>query len=194
LPAGGAPAKILQKGRTVARIRIEEGDLTAAAVDAIVNAANTQLQMGEGVSGAILRRGGPSIQEECSRIAPIDVGEATATRGGDLPAEAVIHAVTMEPGGRTSEEIVRSAARRALEVARDRGVRSIAFPALGAGAAGLTLQRSAEIILEEARRHFDEDTTLEEVWCVLLGEPAYRVFEQVRDAESIRAQLEKIRR
>jgi O-acetyl-ADP-ribose deacetylase (regulator of RNase III) len=100
----------------------------------------------------------------------------------------------MKPGGQATEEIVRAATQRALQVAREHQVRSIALPALGAGVAGLSLQRSAEILLEEVRRHLEEETTLEEVRFVLFGEPAYRVFEQVRDADSIRAQLERIRR
>jgi O-acetyl-ADP-ribose deacetylase (regulator of RNase III) len=178
----------------MAKIRIEEGDLTAAPVDAIVNAANTELKLGAGVAGAILRVGGRSIQEECDRIAPVRLGDAAVTGAGDLPARAVIHAVTVEQGRETTEEVVRSATRRALELARERDLRSIAFPALGAGAAGLTLRRCAELLLEEVRSHIAGGTSLDEVRFVLFGEPAYRVFEEVRDAESVRAQLERIRR
>ena len=93
----------------MAKIRIEEGDLTAAPVDAIVNAANTELKLGAGVAGAILRSGGQSIQEECDRIAHIRLGDAAVTGAGDLPAHAVIHAATVEQGRETTEEVVRSA-------------------------------------------------------------------------------------
>ncbi len=178
----------------MAKIRIEEGDLTAAPVDAIVNAANTQLKLEAGVAGAIRQKGGPSIQQECDAIAPIRLGDAALTGAGDLAARVVIHAATVEQGAQATEEVVRSAVRRALELARERGLRSIAFPALGAGAAGLALQRCAELMLEEVRGHVAQDTSIDEVRFVLSGEPAYRVFEEVRDAESVRAQLERIRR
>jgi O-acetyl-ADP-ribose deacetylase (regulator of RNase III) len=176
------------------KIRIEEGDLTAAPVDALVNAANTELKLGAGVAGAIREKGGPSIEQECDRIAPIRLGDAAVTGAGALAARAVIHAATVEEGAQTTEEVVRSATRRSLELATEQGLRSIAFPALGAGAAGLPLQRCAELMLEEVRDHVEQGTSLEEVRFVLFGEPAYRVFEEVRDAESVRAQLERIGR
>jgi O-acetyl-ADP-ribose deacetylase (regulator of RNase III) len=176
----------------VTRIRAEEGDLTEAAVDAIVNAANSDLVLGAGVAGAIRRKGGPSIQEECDRIGPVEIGGAAVTRAGDLLARWVIHAATMEPGGRTSEAALRSATRRSLELAHERGLRSIAFPALGAGVGGFPMRRSAEVMLEEVHRHVAAGTTLEEVRFVLLGEPAFRVFEAVLDAERIREGMKRL--
>ena len=176
------------------KIRVVEGDLTEQAVDAIVNAANTDLKLGAGVAGAIRQRGGPTIQEKCDEIGPIPLGEAALTAAGELPARYVVHAATMELRGRTDPEALRSATRRSLEQARERGLRSIAFPALGTGVGGFSMQRCAEIMLEEVHHHADEGTTLEEVRFVLLGEPAYRVFEQVVDAERIRKQLERLRR
>jgi O-acetyl-ADP-ribose deacetylase (regulator of RNase III) len=175
------------------RILAEEGDLTEATLDAVVNAANTSLQLGAGVAGAIRRRGGESIQEECDRIGPIPLGDAALTGGGDLPAGCVLHAATMELGGETGEAALRSATRRCLELASEQGLRSIAFPALGTGIGGFPLRRCAEVMLEEARRHVDEGTSLEEIRFVLMGEPAYRVFEQVLDSERIRTQMEKLR-
>jgi O-acetyl-ADP-ribose deacetylase (regulator of RNase III) len=176
------------------RIRIEEGDLTEVATDAVVNAANTALVLGAGVAGAIRERGGPAIQAECDRHGPIPLGAAALTGGGKLAARHVIHAAVMEPGGRPSEESIRAATRAALELARERGLRSIALPALGTGVGGFSMQRSAEVMLEEARRHVDAGTTLEEIRFVLFGEPAYRVFEQVRDAAAIRAGLARLPR
>jgi O-acetyl-ADP-ribose deacetylase (regulator of RNase III) len=175
------------------RILAEEGDITEAALDAVVNAANTGLQLGAGVAGAIRRRGGESIQEECDRIGPIPLGEAALTGAGDLPASFVLHAATMDLGGETGEGPLRSATRRCLELASERGLRSIAFPALGTGIGGFPLRRCAEVMLEEARRHVDEGTSLEEIRFVLMGEPAYRVFEEVLDSERIRRQMEKLR-
>jgi O-acetyl-ADP-ribose deacetylase len=176
------------------RIAIREGDVTAQEVDAIVNAANSALVLGSGVAGAIRARGGPSIQAECNAHGPVAVGEAAVTGAGDLPARYVIHAASMPPGGSASEESVRSSMRRALELARDRGVRTLAVPAIGAGVAGFPLQRCAEILIEEARRHLAGPTSLEEVRFVLFGEPAYRVFEMVHDAAKVAEQMERLRR
>jgi O-acetyl-ADP-ribose deacetylase (regulator of RNase III) len=175
------------------RIVLLEGDLTEQAVDAIVNAANSNLQLGAGVAGAIREKGGPSIQTECDRIGPIAVGEAAVTGAGKLPARFVIHAAGMALGGRADEPSVRSAMRAALERARERGCRSVAVPAIGAGIAGFPLQRCAELLLEEARRHLAGETSLEEIRFVLFGEPAYRVFEMVNDAAKVAAQMERLR-
>jgi O-acetyl-ADP-ribose deacetylase (regulator of RNase III) len=178
------------------RITIVEGDITAQEVDAIVNAANSALRLGSGVAGAIREKGGPSIQEECDRIGAIEVGEAAVTGAGALPARFVIHAAGMPPGGGASEESVRGAMRRSLALAREKGCRTLAVPAIGAGVAGFPLQRCAEILVEEARRHLegaDGETCLEEVRFVLFGEPAYRVFEMVHDASKVAAQMERLR-
>lgn len=175
------------------RIAIEEGDLTRAEVDALVNAANTDLTLGAGVAGAIRERGGPSIQEECTEHGPIPLGEAAITGAGELPAQHVIHAAAMELGSAPSEASIRSATRRALELAAANGLRSVALPAIGTGVGGFPMQRCAEVMLEEARAFADRDPTLEEIRFVLYGEPAYRVFEGVRDARKIREQLERMR-
>ena len=174
------------------RIVLREGDITAAEVDAIVNAANSSLVLGAGVAGAIREKGGPSIQAECDAIGPIDVGDAAVTGAGDLPARFVIHAAGMELGGSASEESVRSCVRRSLELARERGCRSIAVPAIGAGIGGVSTQRCAEILLAEATAHLAGETTLEEIRFVLFGEPTYRVFEMAYDATKIRAQMERL--
>jgi O-acetyl-ADP-ribose deacetylase (regulator of RNase III) len=176
------------------RIRQCEGDLTEHAVDAIVNAANSQLVLGAGVAGAIRSKGGPSIQQECDAIGPIDVGGAAVTGAGDLPATYVIHAAGMPPGGAADEESVRSSVHRSLELAREKGCRSIAIPAIGAGIGGLSPQRCAEVLLEEARAHLAGDTTLEEIRFVLFGEPNYRVFESVDDAARVREQMQRMGR
>jgi O-acetyl-ADP-ribose deacetylase (regulator of RNase III) len=162
------------------RIVLREGDITEQDCDALVNAANSDLVLGAGVAGAIRSRGGPSIQAECDAIGPIEVGGAAITGAGDLPARYVIHAAGMPPGGSATEESVRSSMRRSLELARERGCRSVAVPAIGAGIAGFSLQRCAEILIEEVR-------------FVLFGEPAYRIFEQVSDAAKIAEQMERLR-
>ena len=176
------------------RILLSEGDLTALAVDAIVNAANTELQLGSGVAGAIRARGGASIQAECDAKAPIGLGAAALTGAGKLPARHVIHAAVLELGSRASEATLRAATRASLELAREAHLRRIAFPALGTGVGGLAVQRCAEIMLEEVRAHLAGETTLDEVHFVLFGEPAYRVFEMVNDAERVRATLARLAR
>ncbi len=132
------------------RIVLREGDLAAERADAIVNAANSDLVLGAGVAGAIAARGGAEIQAECDRHGPIAVGDAAITGAGRLDARFVIHAASMPPGGAASEESLRSSFRRSLELANERGCRTLAAPAIGAGIAGLPLQRCAEILLEEA--------------------------------------------
>jgi len=174
------------------RIVLREGDITAQEVDAIVNAANSALVLGAGVAGAIRQKGGPTIQEECDRIGPIEVGGAAVTGAGDLPARFVIHAAGMPPGGAATEESVRSAMRRSLELAREKQCRTVAVPAIGAGIAGFPLQRCAEILLEEARAHLEAGGGVEEIRFVLFGEPTFRVFEMVDDAAKVAAQMERL--
>ena len=92
----------------MARISILEGDLTEAEVDAIVNAANTALELGAGVAGAIRTRGGRTIQAECDAHGPVALGDAAVTSAGELPAGHVIHAAGMEPGGQVDEQSLRA--------------------------------------------------------------------------------------
>jgi O-acetyl-ADP-ribose deacetylase (regulator of RNase III) len=145
------------------------------------------------VAGAIRDKGGPSIQEECDRHGPVEVGEAALTGGGSLPARFVIHAASMPPGGQASEQSVRDSMRASLVLAREHGCRSVAVPAIGAGIAGFPLQRCAEILLEEARDHLGEDTCLEEIRFVLMGEPSFRIFEMVNDAAKVEEQMQRLR-
>ena len=176
------------------RIVLQEGDITEAQVDAIVNAANSRLELGAGVAGAIREKGGPAIQAECDAIGPIAVGEAALTGAGALPARHVIHAAGMALGGAASEESVRSSMRRSLELARELGCRSIAVPAIGAGAGGVSTRRCAEVLIAEAWRHLSGETTLAEIRFVLFGEPTFRIFEMVNDRVKIEQQMQRMRR
>src|SRR5947209_5917474 len=137
---------------TDAVIEVVEADVTALEVDAIANAANTQLMHGGGVAGAISRAGGPEIQRESDEKAPIGLGEAVATGAGDLPARWVIHGATMELGGPTSAEIIRRATRSTLRVADELGARSIALVAFGTGVGGFSVADAARIEIDEVRR------------------------------------------
>src|SRR5436189_997303 len=119
--------------RPMAAVEVLDGDITTLEVDAIANAANTRLLHGGGVAGAISRAGGPSLQAESHEKAPIGLGEAVETAGGDMPCRWVIHAATMELGGPTSPDIIRRATRSTLERADALGARSLALVAFGTG-------------------------------------------------------------
>ena len=161
------------------RIRILQGDLTEQSLDAIVNAANNDLQLGGGVAGAIRRKGGMTIQDECDRIGRIPLGEAAITGAGQLKARYVIHAASMRLGEPTEEENLRLSTRNALLRAKEKGLRSIAFPAVGTGIAGFPMRRCAEVMLAEAADHLAGETTLEEVRFVLYDAHAYETFREV---------------
>ncbi len=164
---------------TAEKIVILQGDLTEMDVDAIVNAANNDLQLGGGVAGAIRRKGGESIQRECDEIGSIPVGGAALTSGGRLKARHVIHAASMQLGGRTTARALRTSTAHALRIAAEKGLKTIAFPAVGTGIAGFPLQDCAEIMLREVVEHLKQPTTLEKVYFVLFDQAARDVFERV---------------
>jgi O-acetyl-ADP-ribose deacetylase (regulator of RNase III) len=157
-------------------VEVVEGDLTQQDVDAVVNAANNDLELGGGVAGAIARAGGPQIQAECRAIGPIEVGDAAITGGGKLKAPFVIHAASMRLGGRTSADSLRGSTRRSLEIANQRGLRTIAFPAVGTGIARFPLDECARIMLEEVVAHGRHPSTIREVRFVLFGADAESAF------------------
>ncbi|MAI77729.1 MAG: Appr-1-p processing protein [Deltaproteobacteria bacterium] len=175
------------------RIELVEGDLVDQHVDCVVNAANTELWLGSGVAGAIRERGGDSIQVECEAHGRIGLGEVAVTGAGALPARYVIHAAVMERGGDADETHIRQATIGSLSAAVAHGCRSLALPALGAGVGGVSLQRCAEILMQETESHLASRNPLEEVRIVLWGEPAFRVFEMVQDASKVRAQMERMK-
>jgi O-acetyl-ADP-ribose deacetylase len=157
-------------------VDVLQADLTEQDVDAIVNAANNDLILGGGVAGAIARRGGPAIQAECRTIGSIEVGGAAITGGGQLKARFVVHAASMRLGGRTSAESLRGSTRRSFELASQRGLRSIAFPAVGTGIAHFPLDDCARIMIEEVVAHGAHATSLKEVRFALFGDEAEAAF------------------
>jgi O-acetyl-ADP-ribose deacetylase len=161
------------------RIEIRQGDITEMDTDAIVNAANNELQLGGGVAGAIRRKGGPKIQTECDEIGAIPVGGAAITSGGILKARHVIHAASMQLGGPASAHSLRSSTAHSLRIAAQRNLKTIAFPAVGTGIAGFPLRECAEIMLRETAKHFERPTSLEKVSFVLFDAEAFATFEQV---------------
>jgi len=154
------------------------GDLTESDADAIVNAANNDLQLGGGVAGAIRRKGGPAIQQECNKIGSIPVGGAAITGGGKLRVRHVIHAASMQLGGPTTASALRSSTAHSLRIASDRSLKSIAFPAVGTGIAGFPMRECAEIMLRETVKHLSGATSLERVDFVLFDDAALGVFEE----------------
>lgn len=158
------------------KVTLQQGDITEARVDAIVNAANTQLQLGAGVAGAIRRKGGLAIQQECDALGPVSLGEAAITGGGQLPARYVIHAASMHLGGLTNEDSLRNSTINSLKRAEEKQCTSIAFPAIGTGIAGFPMTRCAQIMLEEVRNHVQGATTLQRVLFVLFDEAALQAF------------------
>jgi O-acetyl-ADP-ribose deacetylase (regulator of RNase III) len=161
-----------------ARVKLSQGDLTEARTDAIVNAANKDLFLGGGVAGAIRSKGGPAIQEECDRLGPIAIGEAAITGAGRLPAKFVIHAASMRLGGGTTEAHLRSATRNSLARANEKGLKSIAFPAIGTGIAGFPTDRCARAMLDEVREHLSGKTSIERVEFVLFDAAGLAAFER----------------
>ncbi len=137
-------------------IALTQGDITKVKADAIVNAASTDLLHGGGVAAAIVEAGGNSIQEESSKIAPIPLGEAAITTAGKLDARCVIHAASMELGQDADEHSVASAIDSSFRRAREAGLKSIVFPAVGTGIGRLPMERCADILLRAALRHYDE--------------------------------------
>jgi O-acetyl-ADP-ribose deacetylase (regulator of RNase III) len=159
------------------RVVITSGDLVEQKVDAIVNAANNDLQLGGGVAGAIRRAGGPSIQDECDAHGPVQVGEAAITGGGKLPAQFVIHAASMALGGRTSRASLRSSMDHAFRLAQVNHVNTIAVPAVGTGIAGFPIDECARVMAESLNESLSQGWAVEEVRFVLFGEDSKHAFE-----------------
>jgi O-acetyl-ADP-ribose deacetylase (regulator of RNase III) len=160
----------------VAEIEVQQADITKLEVDAIANAANTELRHGGGVAGAISRAGGSAVQAESDERAPIGLGEAVETTAGEMPCRWVIHAATMELGGPTSAEIIRSATASTLAKADELGAESLALVAFGTGVGGFPLEEAAQIEVEEVRRHLAGDSGLNRVVFAVFGDEAEAAF------------------
>ena len=157
-------------------LEVLEGDITEQPVEAIVNPANERLSLGAGVAGAIRRKGGQSIQEECDRIGGTPVGTAVVTGAGKLPMKHVIHAVGPHWGEGDEDRKLSAAVRSALALADRHGLRSIAIPAVSTGIFGFPMDRAARVILTEVHRYLQGGTKLQRVAVVLHGDDAYGVF------------------
>jgi len=161
------------------RIVIQQGDITDMDADAIVNAANNDLILGAGVAGAILRKGGQSIQDECNDIGSIPVGYAAITQGGKLKARYVIHAASMGLDDvPTTAKTLRTSTAHSLRLAAERSLKTIAFPAVGTGVSGFPIEECAEIMLGEAVQHLKRERSVEVIYFVLFDTRSKEVFQR----------------
>ena len=169
--------------RTVDGVTIEviQGDITSQDdVDAIVNAANAQLESGGGVAGAIHQAAGPGLAEEARPLAPIQPGEAVVTGGHDLPNRYVIHALGPVYGSDEPEaELLADCYRNSLELAEERGIDSLAFPALSTGAFGYPLEEATEVALRTAIEEAEKLQNVRLIRFVLFSEDDLEVYERV---------------
>ena len=166
------------------RMTVVEGDITAMEVDAIVNAANESLLGGGGVDGAIHRAAGPEVLEECRSIGGCPTGEARITKGYKLPAKHVIHTVgpVWSGGGRGEEDLLASCYRNSLALARERGLKSIAFPAISTGVYRFPLDRAAQISVSTVADEIGGDETIERVVFCCFGRQSADAFQTALEA------------
>ncbi|MFP4082710.1 MAG: macro domain-containing protein [Candidatus Aminicenantes bacterium] len=167
------------------KIRLVEGNIALMEVEAIVNAANKSLILGGGVAGAIKNYGGPSIQEECSKIGPIKVGAAAITGGGNLSAKYVIHAVGPVYGEGNEDEKLTQATLNSLKIAAAKEIKDIAFPAISTGIFRFPVQRCSEIMLKVAKEFLENHDYPKVIIFCLYGKEAFSVFTKTLEKLSV---------
>lgn len=173
--------KIIAEHRVNNKIlRLVLGDITERDVDAIVNAANSHLQHGGGVAGAIVRKGGQIIQDESDKIGFVPVGSAASTTAGRLPAKFVIHTVGPRMGEGDEDNKLRNAVFSSLRLASEKGLGSISMPAISSGIFGFPKDRCAEILVNEARIFLAEnkETTLEIIEFCIFDDETLNYFQR----------------
>ena len=170
----------------MAEILLRIGDITVESVDVIVNAANSSLLGGGGVDGAIHRRGGPAILEECRQIRQnampngLPVGEAVATTAGDLPARWVVHTVgPVWSASHDQSDLLAACHRNSLRLADELGAVTVAFPAISTGVYRYPVRDAAEVAIATVREVLPELSSVREVRFVLFGQQAYDVWAEV---------------
>ncbi len=159
-------------------LKLQQGDITELETDAIVNAANSQLIMGGGVAGAIRRKGGPKIQEECNKIGSTYVGGAIITTGGNLKAKFVIHAVGPRMGEGNEDEKLKNATLNSLKLMDDKNLQTIAFPAISTGIFGYPIDRCAKIMINTVKEYLKGVTQIKIVIFCLYTQSDFDVFEK----------------
>ncbi len=160
-------------------VELVKGDITDLEVDAIVNAANSQLILGAGVAGAIKRKGGPRIQAECNNLGPINVGFAVITTGGNLLAKHVIHAVGPTDDMINKDKLLESAVKNSLILAQKYKLKSIALPAISTGIFGFPMIPASQIILKACMDVAKNDPkSLEQIKICLFDDKSFLIFEK----------------
>lgn len=157
-------------------IELIQGDITEMGTDAIVNAANAQLILGGGVAGAIRKKGGPQIQEECNQLGGTYVGGAVITTGGKLKARHVIHAVGPRMGEGDEDEKLKNATLNSLKIADENHLKSISFPAISTGIFGYPIERAAEIMIHTTINYIKTQTGLKQIVFCLFDQRALSIF------------------
>jgi len=176
-----------------AKLRLVQGDVTEMETDAIVNAANPSLMGGGGVDGAIHRKGGPKILEECKRIRATEwpnglpTGKAVITSGGNLKAKYVIHTVgPIWRGGNSGEpELLAEAYRNSLKLAVSKGLKTIAFPSISTGAYGYPIEKACRVALTTVKEFLEKEDKLDMVVLVLFSKRDFEIYKEI--AEEIMA-------
>lgn len=162
------------------KIEIIQGDITQQSdIDAIVNAANAYLAPGGGVAGAIHRKAGPRLYEECKKLAPIETGQAVITRGYNLPNPYVIH--TLGPvysQEKNPAEKLAACFKNSLDIADKKGLKSIAFPAISTGIFGYPVEKAAEVSLRAVIEKIPHLKSIKKIRFVLFDEKTYKIFKE----------------
>ena len=159
-------------------VELVEGDITELDTDAIVNPANIQLQLGGGVAGAIRRKGGPTIQEECDKLAPVAVTQAVITGAGMLKARHVIHAAGPRMGEGNEDKKLIDTTINVLKLSDENGLKSLAMPAISTGIFGYPIDKCAKFMLATTIEYLKGESGLKRVVFCLYGKESYGVFEE----------------
>jgi O-acetyl-ADP-ribose deacetylase (regulator of RNase III) len=167
------------------KLRAIQGDITKLTVDVIVDAANSSLLGGGGVDGAIHRKAGSQLLEDCRKLNGCKTGQAKITLGYKLPARYVIHTVgpVYRDGTRGEEELLVACYRNSLQLAVEKGLKTVAFPAISTGAYRYPLRAAAEVAVRTARAFVTKEPALSEVIFCCFGESDLEVYEEVLDEE-----------
>jgi O-acetyl-ADP-ribose deacetylase (regulator of RNase III) len=160
------------------KISLSQGDITELDTNVIVNAANAQLRLGGGVAGAIRKKGGPKIQEECNKIGGTYVGGAVITTGGNLKARYVIHAVGPRMGEGNEDEKLKNATLNSLKLMDENKLSTIAFPAISTGIFGYPIEKCAKIMINTTKEYLLGETQIQEVIFCLYTSSDFKIFEK----------------
>jgi O-acetyl-ADP-ribose deacetylase (regulator of RNase III) len=179
-----------------ATIRFRRGDITEMATDAIVNAANSSLMGGGGVDGAIHRKGGPQILQECKRIRAeqwpggLPTGKAVITSGGNLKAEHMIHTVgpIWRGGNKGEAELLKEAYINSLKIAGQNGVRAVAFPSISTGAYGYPTEKASHVAVSAVKAFLETQDKVDEVIFVLFSDHDLMVYLEAAEEETLKKQ------